>query len=177
MRLAPVLALVLTTLPAQGAEERLAAETDRLVAATAELFDALEGRPGSSETVIRSNDPQPTQAALSDSSLAEARAVFRPDLGPVSNLTAYRIDWYPASDLLGAVDFVGTWGAGGHLVCGFVVWNMDSDASPVIESVEATYLESSRLMSLAWEDREIALLSANCASPDIAENFDLVGAS
>ena len=77
--------------------------------------------------------------------------------------------------LLGAVDFVGTWGAGGHLVCGYLVWSMQGGEAPVLNRIETTYLESSQLMAVDWEARETMLLSANCAHPDIDANFDLVG--
>lgn len=141
-------------------------ETQALVAATSALFDAVEAeadRP--SVPRIRIDGLAiPASATTSD-------AVFPTANGPVRHLTGYRITWYPLDHMMGAVDFMGTWNDNRNLVCGYVTWNLDDPAEPVLDQVVANYVDLTRLDAMTPADAQMALLDANCAYGEIDPNF------
>lgn len=140
-------------------------ETAALVAATAELFDAVEAAPKSDRGF--SFQISATPAALSKEAGVEA---FN-QMGPVDHLTGYRISWYPVDRFLGSVDFMGTWDGNRNLVCGYVLWDLSDPDAPALESVVANYVEVAELADAGMEEAHIALLDANCAYGDIDLNY------
>ncbi|MEM9707581.1 MAG: hypothetical protein AAF871_02225 [Pseudomonadota bacterium] len=142
-------------------------ETVNIVRATEALFERLESESARFE-------PRFEKAAAMSVSIAsgEYRALDA-DQGPVRNLTGYRITWYPEGQLVGSVDFVGTWQGGTNLICGYVTWDMSYPDFPRLKAVEAKYLESKNLARLNRDDRHQALLNANCAYGEIGGNFEL----
>ena len=145
------------------------AETAAIVQATAQLFDAVEAeaaRRGSRPVIGRL--VLATPASVGGNGAKTDVLVSR---GPVDHLTGYRISWYPVDRFLGSVDFMGTWERNRNLVCGFVTWDMSNPKSPVLDSVEATFIDISDLSGEAPEDIHAALLDANCAYGAIDANF------
>ena len=145
------------------------AETAAIVQATAQLFDAVEAeaaRRGSRPLIGRL--VLATPASVGGNGAKTDVLVSR---GPVDHLTGYRISWYPVDRFLGSVDFMGTWERNRNLVCGFVTWDMSNPKSPVLDSVEATFIDISDLSGEAPEDIHAALLDANCAYGAIDANF------
>ena len=167
LRAATFALALLTALPAAAAQ--YVAETARLVDATAALFDRLEAESGGSA-------PPRIQLRLSEdkASFSDADGALRPEFGPVRDLTGYRVTWYDADALIGTVDFVGTWGDGRHLLCGYVSWNMTDPDAPSLDGIVADYLEIGALVGSGEDDAHIALIEANCAYGEIEPNFDLV---
>jgi hypothetical protein len=146
------------------------AETAAIVQATAQLFDAVEAeaarrgsRPAIGRPVVLA-----TPASVGANSGKTDILVSR---GPVDHLTGYRINWYPVDRFLGSVDFMGTWGRNRNLVCGFVTWDMSNPKSPVLDSVEATFIDISDLSGEGPESIHAALLDANCAYGAIDANY------
>jgi len=95
------------------------------------------------------------------------------DKGPLKNLTAYRITWYPIDTLLGSVDFVGRDPRDGRLVCGFVLWEFPERAEPKLRLYEATRLDPGTLSRMPPGEAGAQLLEANCAFTSIEANFAL----
>jgi len=153
-----------------AAAGQYARETSRLVDATAELFDALEATSASSDRpAIRLRLDLEEKASFTD-----AGEALRPELGPVRDLTAYRTTWYETGGLIGTVDFVGTWGDGRHLLCGYVSWDMSDPDAPTLDDIVADYLEIGALAGSGADEAHVALIEANCAYGEIEPNFDLV---
>jgi hypothetical protein len=145
------------------------AETAAIVQATAQLFDAVEAeaaRRGSRPVIGRLVLATPASVGGNG-----AKTDVLVSQGPVDHLTGYRISWYPVDRFLGSVDFMGTWERNRNLVCGFVTWDMSNPKSPVLDSVEATFIDISDLSGEAPEDIHAALLDANCAYGAIDANF------
>lgn len=142
-------------------------ETQVLLAATAMLFDEVEEQsaPARKKPVISlpnlvtpvSNDPR------------EALELH----GKLRHLTGYRINWYPTDRLLGSVDFMGTWDGNRNLVCGYVTWDLSDAGDPVLEQVNANYVDLSELTNQSNESIHATLLEANCAFGAIDPNFTL----
>ena len=154
--------------PTVGSAAQYAAETERLVDATADLFDRLEAGADAGADRPRIElrlKPQPMSFGAPDGAL-------RPEYGPVRDLTGYRVTWYDTERLIGTVDFVGTWGDGRHLICGYVSWDMSGDA-PALDDLVADYLETGALAASAEDDAHLALIEANCAYGEIEANFAL----
>ena len=145
------------------------AETAAIVQATAQLFDAVEAeaaRRGSRPAIGR-----PVLAMPASIGANSAKTDVLVSRGSVDHLTGYRINWYPVDRFLGSVDFMGTWDRNRNLVCGFVTWDMSNPKSPVLDSVEATFLDISDLSGESAEEIHAALLDANCAYGAIDANY------
>lgn len=95
------------------------------------------------------------------------------DYGPVRDLTAYKITWYPVDELMGAVDFVGRYDDGESLVCGYVLWEFGSGPTPRLRGYQANYVDISSLAGMTQTEIGEELLEANCAFTDIDANFAL----
>lgn len=93
--------------------------------------------------------------------------------GPVRDLTAYEITWYPVDELMGAVDFVGRYNDGESLVCGYVLWEFGSGPTPRLRGYQANYVDISDLAGMSELEVGEALMNANCAYTDIDSNFAL----
>lgn len=94
-------------------------------------------------------------------------------MGPVAHLTGYRISWYPVDQLLGTVDFMGTWGQNENLVCGYLTWDMSNPSAPVLQSVSASFVDIDDLSKGSEVEIHRDLLRANCAFGEIEQNFRL----
>lgn len=150
-------------------------ETLSIAAATEALFDAMEAetaaRPEQPRLELRLATPGADPVALP---LAGTQALSDQH-GPVTNLTAYGLTWYPGdTTLAGSVDFVGTWGEGRNLVCGYVTWDMGDAETPVLASLTTSYLSTETLVHLPDQAQHAELLRANCAHGAIEPNFELV---
>lgn len=144
-------------------------ETAAIVAATANLFDAIEqeGAPNARRPVISG----PVVAVPASLPAHVAKAGVLTSKGPVGHLTGYRISWYPVDRFLGAVDFMGTWDGNRNLVCGYVTWDLSDPDAPVLDTVSATFLDVQDLSGQSDEDVQAALLDANCAYGAIDANY------
>lgn len=158
------------------ADSEFPRENAALVAATQAYFDEIEGldtpRSGKRPAIIG----LPLAATKASVALSEGGPLKR--MGPVRNLTGYNVTWYPVDQLLGTVDFMGTWDGNRNLVCGYLTWNLDDPASPALVSVDATYLSLDELTGKSASDIHEALLDANCAFGALDENyafFDVAG--
>ena len=144
-------------------------ETAAIVAATADLFDTVEAGIKPAPEIKRDRvigDFVTPASARSD----QARfGGLTDEHGPVKNLTGYRITWYPVDRFLGAVDYMGTWNGNRDLVCGHVTWDLSDPANPVLDEIEAHYVDISKLSTSP--DAHQALLNANCAFGEIEQNF------
>lgn len=146
------------------------AETAAIVTATAALFDAVEGsedRARPAAPVIR----LPRSLTPASLSTIDGKAVVLTENGPVKHLTGYRITWYPTDRFLGSVDFMGTWNGNLNLVCGYVTWDLTDPESPVLDEVQANYLDIGDLALAHDEKIHAALLDANCAYGAIDANY------
>ena len=145
------------------------AETAAIVQATARLFDVVEasGRPRDGRPVIA----RPVLAKPASVRAEDAKADILVSRGPVDHLTGYRISWYPVDRFLGSVDFMGTGDGNRNLVCGFVTWELTDPKAPVLESVDATFLDIGALSGESAETIHAALLDANCAYGAIDANY------
>ncbi len=159
-----------------NAEPEFGLETFHLIQATEALFDALEQDASEPETPnrlqlrIKGPEAEPVAMALPDA----GRMALREDLGPVENLTAYNVTWYPTDQLLGAVDFVGTWGDGKNLICGYATWDMSKADQPRLASMVTAYLDTGTLLELSADGAHAELIRANCAFGEIEPNLELV---
>lgn len=158
------------------ADPEFGLETFHLIRATEALFDALEDKAPEPEKsdrlqlrVVRP-DAEPVKLDLPDA----GRMAMREDLGPVENLTAYNVTWYPTDNLLGAVDFVGTWGEGKNLICGYATWDMSEAETPRLASMVTAYLDTGTLLDLSPDAAHGELLRANCAFGEIEPNLEFV---
>ena len=163
-----LIAALALCLPTAAAAAQYAAETAQVVDATVELFDRMEAESGTEERpAIRLKIvPQPM-------SLDAASPALRPEYGPIRDLTGYRVTWYDTDRLIGTVDFVGTWGDGRHLICGYVSWDMTGGA-PELSDMTADYLETGTLVRSGDDAAHIALIEANCAYGELEPNLELV---
>lgn len=144
-------------------------ETEALVTATAALFEAVQADP----VVEKKGVPVFRMPSLAKQIRAEApRAedVLRRN-GPLRHLTGYRINWYPTERFLGAVDFMGTWDDNRNLVCGYLVWDLSDPRSPVLDRVDARYVNIDDLEDAAPDKVHATLLEANCAFGEIEANY------
>lgn len=146
-------------------------ETAAIVAATSALFDAVEAEAAPEERVVPdfSIEGLATPAALPLG--GEIAGAFPLTHGPVRHLTGYRINWYPVDRFLGAVDFMGTYDGNRNLVCGYVMWDLSDPDSPVLDGVEANYLDLDALAKVSPAEAHETLLEANCAYGEIEPNF------
>ncbi|MEL7027435.1 MAG: hypothetical protein AAGO57_09445 [Pseudomonadota bacterium] len=172
---AALLALpVLAGSPTKNTEIDFGPETLALVAATETLFDALEAEGMQAEDTprlqLRSLGANPVAMVLPEA----GRAALRDDLGPVADLTAYDITWYPGKKLAGSVDFVGTWKDGRNLVCGYVTWDMSDPRDPNLAAMTTSYLDTKNLVRLPDAAAHGELLRANCAFGALEPNLELV---
>ena len=144
-------------------------ETAAVVAATVTLFEEAEARDTSPSRPALQLSPvaTPASATLSSSALE----AFQTERGPVRHLTGYRITWYPVDNLIGAVDFMGTWDNARNLVCGYVTWDVSDPDNPVMQNLITNYVELSEIDGADRAARESALLEANCAFGDIEQNY------
>jgi len=151
-------------------------ETLSLVRATEELFESLEAESARSapterfqlRPVLRDAEPTGLPAA--------GRHALSAENGPVTNLIAYEITWYPTDRLSGTVDFVGTWKNGRNLVCGYVTWDMSDPARPTLATMTTSYLDTGTLLRLPADAAHAELLRANCAFGEIEPNLELARA-
>ncbi len=144
-------------------------ETEALVAATAALFDQVQANGKAEEkpaTGIRL--PQLARRVAARSEDASASLSLH---GALNHLTGYRINWYPTDRFLGSVDFMGTWNGNRNLVCGYVLWDLSDPATPVLDDVNATYVDLADLQGAAPSEVHETLLEANCAFGAIDANF------
>ena len=158
------------TLTSTEASSEFPIEMAALVAATAQLFEAVEsnfGHDSGREPVISITNAI-TPAAVD---AFDAKASVLTSRGAVDHLTAYRIEWYPMDRFLGSADFMGTWDENRNLVCGFVTWDLTQPESPELESVTATFLDVSELATGSDAQIHGALLEANCAFGAIDPNY------
>lgn len=152
---------------AQAAE--FPAETAAIVAATSALFDAVEARP----------DTPRRRPVLGAPMIATPASLDQPDdkaevlkaKGEVDHLTGYRITWYPVDRFLGSVDFMGTWDGNRNLVCGYVIWDLSDPDVPVLDDIEATFVDVGELSGSSDEEIHTALLEANCAYGAVDANY------
>lgn len=171
------LVAALAALPAQAADRtssealEFPAETAALIAVTTALFHEAEraaaGKQSTEQPVI--GRPRILSPATLESPDLALNALT--NHGAVRNLTGYRINWYPMSRLLGTVDFMGTWNSNRDLVCGYVSWDLSKSNDPVLESVQANYIDLNELDSASPEMVHKALLDANCAFGAVDANF------
>ena len=141
--------------------------THVILTATAQLFDEVEAgaNSGSNDVVISmprlikpiSNDPREVLGTH----------------GKLRHLTGYRISWYPTERFLGSVDFMGTWDGNRNLVCGYITWDLSDQENPVLEQVNAQYVDLSALSGMSDERVHRTLLEANCAFGAIDPNYTL----
>ena len=146
-------------------------ETETIIAATIAFFEAAEraAQDRSTPTTPVIGLPQavsPVSLKASDPALE-----ILTDHGAVQHLTAYRINWYPLSRLLGTVDYMGTWNSNRNLVCGYLSWDLSDPEAPVLEDVKANYVDLAELASASPDQVHEALLEANCAFGAIDVNF------
>lgn len=152
------------------------AETLSIVAATEALFDAIEAEtPGLTDAPrLQLRLAGPETASPVALPLASEHALSEKH-GPVADLTAYGLTWYPGDDALaGTIDFVGTWGNGRNLVCGYVTWDMGDADAPQLASMTTAYLDTKILVGLPDQSQHAELLRANCAHGAIEPNLELV---
>lgn len=157
------------------AEPEFGREMLTLVRATEALFDALEAEGANPDTPGLELRPARRTAEPASLEIAQAgRSALSAENGPVANLTAYRVTWYPTDRLSGSVDFVGTWGKGRNLVCGYVTWDMSDPTAPVLAAMTTSYLDTGTLVRLPADAAHAELLRANCAYGEIEPNLELV---
>lgn len=146
-------------------------DNDRvLIRTTAEFFDAVEARD-----FARSVDffAEAYATAVPLEAWRNDRLRQLVDKGPLKNLTAYRITWYPVDTLLGSVDFVGRDRDDGGLVCGYVLWEFVEGSEPKLRLYEATHLDPAVLSRMSPGEAGAQLLEANCAFTSVDANFAL----
>lgn len=145
-------------------------EERALVKATDRLFSFIEDQDSTTSTDFFA-DAWAMNLPLEN--WQEERVSQLVDYGPVRDLTAYQITWYPVDQLLGAVDFVGHYDGGESLVCGYVLWEFGTGPTPRLRGYQANYVEVSDLRNMSELEVGEALLNANCAYTDIDSNFAL----
>ncbi|MDJ1009313.1 MAG: hypothetical protein QNJ13_15970 [Paracoccaceae bacterium] len=147
-------------------------ETLSLVRATEALFDAMEAEsaaPGTPRLHLRALTGEAEPVGLP----AAGQRALRSENGPVANLTAYQITWYPTDRLSGTVDFMGTWANGRNLVCGYATWDMTDPTAPQLAAMTTSYLDTRTLIRLPVDAAHAELLRANCAYGEIEPNLEL----
>ncbi len=149
-------------------------ETAALVAATEALFDAIEAETPADKPALQLKGLGAIIEPVSMDLPETSRRALRADLGALENLTAYNITWYPTDHLTGAVDFVGTWGNGRNLVCGYITWDLSGTDTPELVAMTTSYLDTSTLIGLPTDAAHGELLRANCAYGQIEPNLELV---
>ncbi|MDD9976374.1 MAG: hypothetical protein OXQ30_01380 [Boseongicola sp.] len=158
-----------------NAADEFPEEAAALISATSTLFDDIEAgfaesKPKNALPVIRMKVLATPASMTSNGVLEQA---FPRNRGPVTNLTGYRITWYPVDRFLGAVDFMGTYDGNRNLVCGFVTWDLTDVTEPKLEHLVANYVDLNLLSELPPADAHEALLNANCAYGQIDPNFSV----
>lgn len=145
------------------------AETAAIVAATSQLFDAVqaEAAPPATRPVVTA----PLVATPATFRLGQGSPDVLTSKGAVDHLTGYRISWYPVDRFLGTVDFMGTWDGNRNLVCGYVTWDLSDPDAPVLEDISASFIEVAEIAREPAEDIHAALLDANCAYGAIEANY------
>lgn len=143
-------------------------ETAVIVAATQEFFDTVEARTRS-EAVPTITAPSFVSPASALGGEGQMDALT--EKGPLRNLTGYQINWYPVDRFLGSVDFMGTWDGNRNLVCGYLTWDVSDPAQPVLERVEANFVDVASLAKQGDQAIHTALLNANCAFGAIDANY------
>ncbi len=145
-------------------------EERALVRATAAFFEAVEDPD---ETASFDFFAEAYAAAIPLEEWQNKRLQQLVDNGPLADMTAYRITWYPVDTLLGAVDFVGRDRDGDDLVCGYVLWEFAEGTEPTLRWFEATHLDPVKLGKMSTEEVGAKLLEANCAITDVDANIAL----
>ncbi|MXQ09683.1 hypothetical protein GQ651_17700 [Alphaproteobacteria bacterium GH1-50] len=147
-----------------------AAETEVIVAATVDLFEAAEAATDrAEEPAFQIGEPTATPAGLTPDEAT--LGAFPEAYGAVRHLTGYRITWYPMERLMGAVDFMGTWNKSRNLVCGYVAWDLTDPDAPTLERVVTNYVDLEQLDGSDRAEIETVLLEANCAFGEIEANY------
>jgi len=180
---ARLLAVLLLAAPPAAAEglypsqtPEFGPETLSLVRATEKLFDSLEAESAQTapngrfqlRPVLRDAEPVALPAA--------GRHALSAENGPVADLTAYKVTWYPTDRLSGTVDFVGTWKNGRNIICGYVTWDMSDPVNPSLAAMTTSYLDTKALVRMADDTAHAELLRANCAYGEIEPNLELARA-
>jgi len=146
-------------------------DQDRLlIRSTAEFFDAVERRDYA-RSVNFFAEAYATAVPLDEWQNERLRLLV--DKGPLKNLTAYRITWYPVDTLLGSVDFVGRDGEDGGLVCAFVLSEFVEGSDPKLRVYEATHIDPDTIKGLSPGEAGARLLAANCAFTSLDANLAL----
>ena len=153
--------------------DEFATETAALIAATTTLFEQVEAESG--ERKARPVISAPILATPAVADVEPAPTPTEIDVlkgkGRVNHLTGYEITWYPVDRMLGSVDFMGTWNGNADLVCGYVTWDLSDPAAPVLDEIEATFVDVSALLQDPDADVHGALLDANCAFGSVEINY------
>ncbi|NRB01237.1 MAG: hypothetical protein HRU32_15750 [Rhodobacteraceae bacterium] len=170
--LGSVLSLLLFDLPVVeiAVPSEFPIEEQALVKATNRFFDLVEDQETTAPVDFYS---EAWAMNMPLESWEEERVSQLVDYGPVRDLTAYKITWYPVDELMGAVDFVGRYNDGESLVCGYVLWEFGTGGTPRLRGYKANYVEISDLAGMSDLQIGEELLNANCAYTDIDANFAL----
>jgi hypothetical protein len=145
-------------------------EERALVRATSAFFEAVES-PDKTASYDFFSEAYAAAVPLTEWQDKQLRQLVAN--GPLKDLTAYRITWYPLDELMGAVDFVGSDQDSNALVCGYVLWEFSEETEPRLRWYEATHLDPVQLEKMSAEDASAKLLEANCAFTDLDANFSL----
>ena len=150
-------------------------ESKALIAATLDFFDRVEA---SEEE--RDRTPVigiPLSATRSSAASGPLETDVLTSMGPVKHLTGYRITWYPIDVLYGTVDFMGTWGRNGNLVCGYLSWDLSDPEAPRLDTVTASFVDLGALRNATDSEIHGSLMEANCAFGAIDANFHVFDVS
>lgn len=155
--------------PATTAE--FPAESKAMIAATLDFFDRAEA--AKTERKRKPVIGIPLSATRSSVEATPSETDVLTTMGPVKHLTGYRITWYPIETLYGTVDFMGTWGRNGNLVCGYLSWDLTDPEAPRLDTVTASFVDLYALRNATDSQIHGSLMEANCAFGAIDANFQV----